>query len=74
MVGGFRHAQPLDILDARDWQPFAIALGVGVGTPAWYAPQKAVAAAYWMARKQLSFGGLALIGVGEWGIFLLCCI
>lgn len=35
MVAGLRHAQPLEILDARDLQPFAMTLGVGIGTPAW---------------------------------------
>lgn len=34
-VGGLKHAQPLEILEARDLHPLAIAVGVGVGRPAW---------------------------------------
>lgn len=34
-VGGLKQAHPLETRESRDLHPFAIAVGVGVGIPAW---------------------------------------
>jgi hypothetical protein len=51
--GGLKQAQPLEILELRDLQPLAMAVGVGVAMLAWKAEQNA-GKLLSMARRQLS--------------------